>query len=70
MNIICLHLHRVQIKLIVVYTLTHNTSLNLVVFAGSLVFSVKSEGLENQHPLCVKSAQVSHKNYIMQLAFC
>jgi hypothetical protein len=46
----------------------HNTSLHLVVFVGYLVFSVKSEGFEllwptlNQHPLCVKSAQVSHKN--------
>ncbi len=47
---------------------THNTSLNSVIFAGSLVFSVKAEGFElmwptlNQHPLCVKLAQVSHKN--------
>jgi len=46
----------------------HNSSLNLLVFVSYLVFNVIFEGFEllcptlNQHPLCVKLAQVSHKN--------
>jgi len=58
-----LHLHGVSQTIYV-----HNTSLNLVVFVSYLVFNVIFEGFEllwptlNQHPLCVKLAQVSHKN--------
>jgi hypothetical protein len=58
-----LHLHGMSQTIYV-----HNISLNLVVFVSYLVFNVIFEGFEllwpilNQHPLCVKLAQVSHKN--------